>query len=155
MCVFVCVLLQVRRRLPQPQHGSETARTDVAGLQAAAVQSGKIRRERENGARHGQTAPGTLFAGRRRRTCRSTPPAQGRGVRGHVLLHVARIVNRAGRRVERERHKCWLDRNENSWAHAYCTCARLHPRKLAALSSSAFSKRRCCCCRRRCTSTGT
>lgn len=67
---------QVQRRLPQSQHGGETARTDAAGLQAAAVQSGEIRREGENGSCHSQTAP-------------------GKGVRGHMLSHVARVVNRA------------------------------------------------------------
>lgn len=51
--------------------------------------------------------------------------------------------------ISGKRHKCWLDMNKNSWAHAYCTCALLHPRKLPGSQVVPFQKRHCC------TSTGT
>lgn len=50
---------QVRQRLPEPQHGGETAGAGLAGLQEIAGQGGEVRGEGEDGARAGQTPPGT------------------------------------------------------------------------------------------------
>lgn len=50
---------QVRQRLPEPQHGGETAGAGLAGLQEVAGQGGEVRGEGEDGARAGQTPPGT------------------------------------------------------------------------------------------------
>lgn len=87
---------QVQRRLSQPQHGREASGTNTAGLQTAAVQSGKIRREGENGARHGQTAPGTAnFISGWRCACARAGPLQrslcqhrGSGVMCSYMLRV-------------------------------------------------------------------
>lgn len=59
----------------------------------------------------GRPFPGWRWR-RRRRTCRSTPLVKGRGVRGHVLFHVARIVNRAAASGERERRTQMLTGSE-------------------------------------------
>lgn len=119
-------LSQVQWRLPQPQHGSEAPGTGSAGLQAAAIQSGEVWGEGEDRARDGQTASGEA---------RSTPLSTCRGARLPCsYMHCKQDT------ISGERHKCWLDMNTNSRAHAYCTCALLHPRKLAGSQVVLFQK---------------